>query len=85
MTQESAILERYLARTPKSAALNAQAKRTMPGTRSTAWFAPYPPFVAKGNGAELVDVDGPPRDDSTVDEALEAIRSQCSQCMRSSV
>jgi len=60
MAQESAILERYLARTPKSAALNEEAKRTMPGgdTRSTAWFAPYPPFVAHGKGAEFVDVDG---------------------------
>src|SRR3989304_4680007 len=54
------IADRYLARTPKSAALNEEAKRSMPGgdTRSTAWFPPYPPFVAEGRGFELVDVDG---------------------------
>lgn len=42
------IADRYLTRTPKSAALNEEAKRSMPGgdTRSTAWFRPYPPFVA---------------------------------------
>ena len=32
----------------------------MPGgdTRSTAWFQPYPPFVAEGHGASFTDVDG---------------------------
>jgi glutamate-1-semialdehyde 2,1-aminomutase len=56
----SAILERYLERTPRSAALNARANDVMPGgdSRSTAWFAPYPPFVAEGRGYELFDVDG---------------------------
>jgi glutamate-1-semialdehyde 2,1-aminomutase len=43
-----------------SAARNAEAKRSMPGgdTRSTAWFAPYPPFAAEGAGAIFTDVDG---------------------------
>jgi glutamate-1-semialdehyde 2,1-aminomutase len=56
----SAILERYLERTPRSAELNARAKDVMPGgdSRSTAWFQPYPPFVAEGRGYELFDVDG---------------------------
>jgi glutamate-1-semialdehyde 2,1-aminomutase len=60
MPKRSAIVERYLARTPNSAARNAEAKRTMPGgdTRSTAWFSPYPPFVAEGQGAFFTDVDG---------------------------
>jgi glutamate-1-semialdehyde 2,1-aminomutase len=60
MTDGSAIVERYLARTPNSAARNAEARRTMPGgdTRSTAWFAPYPPFVAEGKGAAFTDIDG---------------------------
>ena len=51
----SPITDRYVARTPKSAALNEAAKRSMPGgdTRSTAWFAPYPPFVAEGGGRVL--------------------------------
>jgi glutamate-1-semialdehyde 2,1-aminomutase len=56
----SAIVDRYVARTAKSAELNALAKQSMPGgdTRSTAWFAPYPPFVAEGKGAFFTDVDG---------------------------
>jgi glutamate-1-semialdehyde 2,1-aminomutase len=60
MAHGSAILDRYLARTQKSAARNAEAARSMPGgdTRSTAWFQPYPPFVAEGKGATFTDVDG---------------------------
>jgi glutamate-1-semialdehyde 2,1-aminomutase len=60
MAQGSEIVDRYLARTRESAARNDEAKRTMPGgdTRSTAWFAPYPPFVAEGRGAYFTDVDG---------------------------
>lgn len=60
MAEGSAIVERYLARTPDSAARTAEAKQTMPGgdTRSTAWFSPYPPFVAEGHGAFFTDVDG---------------------------
>ena len=60
MAQRSPIVDRYLARTKKSAELNAEAARSMPGgdTRSTAWFQPYPPFVAEGRGASFTDVDG---------------------------
>jgi glutamate-1-semialdehyde 2,1-aminomutase len=60
MTQGSAIVDRYLARTPKSAQRNAEAAKSMPGgdTRSTAWFQPYPPFVAEGHGAAFTDIDG---------------------------
>jgi len=60
MTHESAIVQRYLSRTRTSAARNEEATRTMPGgdTRSTAWFAPYPPFVDCGQGASFTDVDG---------------------------
>ena len=49
MTAASAIAETYVARTPKSAQLNAEAKPSMPGgdTRSTAWFPPYPPFASR--------------------------------------
>jgi glutamate-1-semialdehyde 2,1-aminomutase len=56
----SAIAENYLARTRKSAKLNAEAKGSMPGgdTRSTAWFPPYPPFASSGAGAHFEDVDG---------------------------
>jgi glutamate-1-semialdehyde 2,1-aminomutase len=60
MAEGSAIIERYLARTPKSAARNAEAAKSMPGgdTRSTAWFQPYPPFVSEGKGAFFTDIDG---------------------------
>ena len=60
MTEESPIIQRYRARTPKSAQWNAEAAKSMPGgdTRSTAWFAPYPPFVKEGRGASFTDVDG---------------------------
>jgi glutamate-1-semialdehyde 2,1-aminomutase len=60
MTHEPAIVQRYLSRTRTSAARNEEATRTMPGgdTRSTAWFAPYPPFVDYGQGASFTDVDG---------------------------
>jgi glutamate-1-semialdehyde 2,1-aminomutase len=60
MAKGSAIVDRYLARTPKSADHNAEARKSMPGgdTRSTAWFQPYPPFVAEGKGASFTDIDG---------------------------
>jgi glutamate-1-semialdehyde 2,1-aminomutase len=60
MSEASPITERYLARTPQSAARNAEAGRWLPGgdTRSTAWFPPYPPFVAEGKGCSFTDVDG---------------------------
>jgi glutamate-1-semialdehyde 2,1-aminomutase len=60
MSAASAIAEGYVARTPRSAKLNAEAKRSMPGgdTRSTAWFPPYPPFASRGAGAYFEDVDG---------------------------
>jgi glutamate-1-semialdehyde 2,1-aminomutase len=60
MSQGSAIIDRYLDRTPKSSERNREAGRTMPGgdTRSTAWFHPYPPFVAEGKGSYFTDIDG---------------------------
>jgi glutamate-1-semialdehyde 2,1-aminomutase len=60
MSLASAITETYVARTPKSAKLNAEAKASMPGgdTRSTAWFPPHPPFASRGAGAYFEDVDG---------------------------
>ena len=54
------IRDQYLARTRKSAELTEIAKQSMPGgdTRSTAWFPPYPLFVAQGRGPYFTDVDG---------------------------
>jgi len=51
---------RYTARTPRSAALYARATESFPGgdTRTGTFFLPYPPFMARGEGARLWDVDG---------------------------
>jgi glutamate-1-semialdehyde 2,1-aminomutase len=53
-------IERYLARTPKSRALQAEATEVLPGgsSRGTAYFAPYPFFAEGGEGHYVYDVDG---------------------------
>ena len=53
-------IERYVAKTPKSRALQAEAERVLPGgsSRGTAHFAPYPFFADHGDGHYVVDVDG---------------------------
>ena len=53
-------LERYVAKTPKSRALQAEAERVLPGgsSRGTAYFAPYPFFADHGDGHYVYDVDG---------------------------
>ena len=50
----------YRARTPKSAALHAQARELIAGgsTRSVTLFAPYPVYMADGCGCRVRDVDG---------------------------
>ena len=53
-------IERYVARTPKSRELQAEAERVLPGgsSRGTAFFAPYPFFAEAGEGHYVYDVDG---------------------------
>src|SRR5262249_43568150 len=53
-------IERYVARTPKSRALQREAERVLPGgsSRGTAYFAPYPFFAERGEGHYVEDVDG---------------------------
>jgi glutamate-1-semialdehyde 2,1-aminomutase len=53
-------IERYVAKTPKSRALQAEAERVLPGgsSRGTAYFAPYPFFADHGDGHYVYDVDG---------------------------
>lgn len=53
-------IERYVARTPKSRALQREAESVLPGgsSRGTAYFAPYPFFAEKGEGHYVHDVDG---------------------------
>ena len=50
----------YALKTPKSQALYERAQRVMPGgdTRSGTFYLPYPTFMERGEGSELVDVDG---------------------------
>ena len=50
----------YALRTPASRALHERASLVMPGgdTRSGTFYPPYPTFMARGEGCELVDVDG---------------------------
>lgn len=50
----------YRARTPTSARLYAEARRSLPGgdTRSPLHHAPYPATLAEGHGTRVIDVDG---------------------------
>jgi glutamate-1-semialdehyde 2,1-aminomutase len=54
------VLDDYLARTPGSRALFERAKASIPGgsTRTTIFNAPYPPYMARGEGLCTWDVDG---------------------------
>lgn len=60
MNRYHEIVARYVARTSKSQALNARARRVMPGgdTRTGVYYAPYPAFMAQGDGKYLTDIDG---------------------------
>jgi glutamate-1-semialdehyde 2,1-aminomutase len=55
-----ALIDDYLARTPRSRALFERAVRSIPGgsTRTTVYTAPYPPYVTYGEGLRIHDVDG---------------------------
>ncbi|MGQ0650257.1 MAG: aspartate aminotransferase family protein [Gemmatimonadaceae bacterium] len=50
----------YAVRTPTSRAMYERALRVMPGgdTRTGTFYPPYPTFMERGEGSELVDVDG---------------------------
>ena len=54
------VLDEYLARTPRSRELFERATASLPGgsTRTTVYTAPYPPYVASGQGLRIRDVDG---------------------------
>jgi glutamate-1-semialdehyde 2,1-aminomutase len=55
-----AIVDEYVARTPRSRAVFERASRSIPGgsTRTTVYAYPYPPYMASGRGLEITDVDG---------------------------
>ncbi|MDE0642555.1 MAG: aspartate aminotransferase family protein [bacterium] len=50
----------YIARNPRSMEIAQRASAVFPGgtTRTTTFFAPYPPVLRAGAGAEIVDSDG---------------------------
>lgn len=52
--------DRYVSRTPRSAALHARARQSLPGgdTRTVISFPPHPLYMAEAQGCWLVDVDG---------------------------
>jgi glutamate-1-semialdehyde 2,1-aminomutase len=59
-TVHDLVIERYLARTPRSRELFERATRSLPGgsTRTTVFAPPYPPYVTGGSGSHLRDADG---------------------------
>jgi glutamate-1-semialdehyde 2,1-aminomutase len=54
------LVDDYLARTPRSAALFERATQSIPGgsTRTTVFNPPYPPYMERGEGLRTWDVDG---------------------------
>jgi glutamate-1-semialdehyde 2,1-aminomutase len=55
-----AVIDDYLARTPRSRELFERATGSLPGgsTRTTVYTAPYPPYIESGEGLRITDVDG---------------------------
>jgi glutamate-1-semialdehyde 2,1-aminomutase len=55
-----ALVAEYAARNPRSRDLLARAERSLPGgnTRTGVWMDPFPPYVERGAGVHLYDVDG---------------------------
>ena len=53
-------IDRYIAGTPVSRQKQADAEKYLPGgsSRGTAYFAPHPHFIERGEGHYLQDVDG---------------------------
>ncbi len=53
-------IERFRARTPRSARMYESAQKYLPGgdTRTVTFFKPYPTFIEKGEGCRLYDLDG---------------------------
>ena len=59
-TQPMSLIETYLARTPRSAAMFERATQSIPGgsTRTTVFNPPYPPYMVRGEGLRTWDLDG---------------------------
>jgi glutamate-1-semialdehyde 2,1-aminomutase len=54
------MLDQYMARTPRSAALFERATHSLPGgsTRTSVFFPPYAPYIVKGDAIRIRDIDG---------------------------
>lgn len=59
-TNQLTFVDDYLARTPRSRALWERATASLPGgsTRTTVYSPPYPPYLERGAGLVVTDVDG---------------------------
>jgi glutamate-1-semialdehyde 2,1-aminomutase len=59
-TDTMTLLDEYRARTPRSAVLFERATASLPGgsTRTTVFNPPYPPYIERGSGLQVWDVDG---------------------------
>jgi glutamate-1-semialdehyde 2,1-aminomutase len=60
-----AVLEHYLRTNSRSKELNDRARSLLPGgiTRTSVYFDPFPPYVERGSGCRIYDVDGNERID----------------------
>ena len=59
------LLDQYSKTTPKSMSYSKQAMQYLPGgvTRTLSFFQPYPPYIDRGEGCRIIDVDGNERID----------------------
>jgi glutamate-1-semialdehyde 2,1-aminomutase len=60
-----AVLEQYLKANSRSKELNDRARSLLPGgiTRTSVYFDPFPPYMERGSGCRIRDVDGNERID----------------------
>src|SRR6266480_2017493 len=60
-----AVVEEYLSRNRRSKELHERARSVLPGgvTRPSVYFDPFPPYVARGLGSRITDIDGNERID----------------------
>lgn len=60
-----AVVEQYLHANRRSRSLNVRARSVLPGgiTRTSVYFDPYPPYMERGAGCRITDVDGNERID----------------------
>ena len=64
-TETVPFVEEYEKKNPRSRALYERARKSLPGgnTRSSVFFEPFPPYLVRGEGCRIWDVDGNERVD----------------------